>query len=87
MNTNGSMWRTNLITNTRRNLLIDVNDYPLAFGRLDFCVSNAKLLENALSVRRAGFEAIETILLTDDQPVDQQPGRNNSIANTTLLVS
>ena len=69
----------------RRSLIVGINDYKPAIGKLDFCVSDAKRIDGVLKNRREGFTSTESVLLSDDQESDHIPNRINLIENVKKI--
>lgn len=71
----------------RRSLLIGINGYKPAIGRLYFCASDAKTIESALNARRDGFHSTESTLLIDDQIDDLRPTKVNIVECVARICS
>jgi len=64
-------------TSDRYAVLIGINDYHESLGALQFCVNDAKLLQETLMSEQCGFARANVLLLTDDQGKDRLPTFGN----------
>ena len=69
------------MSSTRRSLIIGVNAYRPAIGKLKFCTEDARAIENALNSRKDGYNSTKSTLLIDTQSEDLRPSKVNIIEN------
>ena len=73
------------MNSTRWALLIGVNGYKPAIGRLMYSISDAKNMKQVLDSRNDGFKTTKSTLLSDDQSSKLPPTKVNIIENVSRI--